>query len=64
MLRGWRVCASVTHGGKPYFYTRDKPSARIMWDRDILAYELQINNRFIGHFPTVDAAMNTYESNH
>ena len=71
MTHDWKKCASVTPGGKPYFYIRKVPEYgpenwgyhRIVWDRQVLAYALTMDQKhgdrptLIGYYSTPKEAM-------
>lgn len=53
----WRKVASVTHGGKPFFYiAASRPGVfwRIVWHRDVQAYALSHDslNGTLGFYST------------
>ena len=42
----WTKCASVTYGGKPYFWTAETPEGRrwVMWNRQTLVWDVTCDN--------------------
>ena len=66
MIKDWKQCASVTPGGKPFFYVRSLTAyhgyQRIVWDRRVLAYAATIDQKYgdrptlVGYYSTVNEA--------
>ena len=66
-MTAWRKVASVTTGGQPYFYVRyDQDSYPyavrdcIVWDRSVLAYRAERNDKALGFFSSVAEAKHAF----
>lgn len=62
MLPGWKAIASVTPGGKPYFYLRSLTEyhgyRRVAWNRARQLYVASVDQKYgdpriIGDYPTI-----------
>lgn len=66
----WKKVASVTPGGKPYFFVAPMSEYygyyRIVWDRRVLAYAATIDQKYgdrptlVGYYSTVDEAKHAF----
>jgi hypothetical protein len=54
----WTKCASVTYGGKPYFWTTITPKGRhwVIWSRQTLVWEVTCDNQ---DYPLVQTGFKT-----
>ena len=69
----WKKCASVTTGGKPFFYVAPIEDGsigyrRVVWHRGVLAYAATVDQRYgdrpylVGYFSTVAEAKRAAEA--
>lgn len=63
---GWQKCASVTPGGKPYFYYHPQKRLWVVWSRFDLKWVIESEQGFVrvqhGFHHSANAAMTAADS--
>lgn len=62
MTVDWIKCASVTTGGKPYFYYRRVNGIRqcVVWNRRVCQWESQEGENTLGYYATMQEAKRAF----